>query len=1398
MNPLDETLPPASPPSAGDAAFPSRSPKADAPAGDTSALGSVSTAGEVTIDYVPGSTAGNVRTGGPANAPQRFGNHELLETIGAGGMGVVYKARQLGLNRIVALKRIRAGEFAEAGDVQRFHAEAEAAAALDHPGIVPIYEVGDIAGQPFFSMGFVDGESLQQRLMAGPLEPREAARITEQVAEAVQYAHEHGIIHRDLKPGNILLDGAGQPRVTDFGLAKRTAEDSGLTMTGQVLGTPAYMPPEQARGEQDRVGAQSDVYALGAVLYAALTGRPPFQAATFGQTLRQVVEEDPVAPRALNRSIPVDLESIALKCLEKEPTRRYASAADLAADLRRWQEGLPTIARPVSRVERLARWARRNPVPATLLSLSALLLVAVSIISTAAWLRASADAEEKTKLVDEKSKLAGDMSKLAAEKTKLADEKTKLAGEMTVLAGKESTARQETERQLRIATANRLAAQSTSLLNERPVTALLLAVAAAESTKDLGDTMTPSVVDALRNGVSNVGGYPLTGHSHYITGVTFTPNNRWLLTGSIDGTSRLWDLRSPEPSLNPKVLEVDDTGPVYCQAISPDGRWLATGGYGSTRLWDLEASDANIAVTLLPGHEGQVSCVSFSADGRSLATVGYDMTVRVWDLDAPDPAANPRVLHGKAPMGGQIGFSPNGRWLFTSSTYSGAVSRIWDLQASSLTDGSNMLLDQSWVYSFAFIPEGGRLITGGREVRIWDVESNEFQFRESLHGLHHSGIFACLALSQDGRWLAGGSSDTTVRVWNMQATQPSRTERVLRGHKSYISCMKFSPDGRWLVTGSGDKTIRLWDLEASDPHTNVRVLRGHNGDVTSLSISADSQWVASGANEDSIVRLWNLGGGEFAASPKVIPRVPGEASRNVVLSPNGRWLISGIGPILVRDLHAPNRDLKWNYRVLHGRPGYETCWQISPDSSFLAVGTQTGVVIWDLESENPLANPRVLPASDSPVTCLAISHNGRWLAAGAGNDGFVWDLRASETEAARRTFAGHQEHITCAAFSLDGRWFVTGSADKTVRIWDLLSDRQAMQSMVRNEFRGASSLAWGAGGRLAVDFGSVAYVSSVQPTEDARFLQHVSCLTMSSDGRWLALGALGGRDQAWQAQMWDLRANEPTLEGKFFEGQVKSPIETIAVSTDGRWLGAGLFDSTTAIWDFHTSNPAAHVQVLPGNGRPVDWLAISPDGRWVATREAWNTRAQTPSETRLWLIEPGDLVELAKSVAGRDLMPQERSQFDVSSSSRPSTLRPPLPPLFTHEWHLTPFQPSTPGPPLISPAAGATVDNGTQDGKKEWSWNFEWNAIPNARCYHLHIKGDNSAKPLYENATLTSPKYRFTMRGHVVGRQWNWKVRAQTFDGVWTDWSESTFNVAPPGITSPPSPNERKSHTDAE
>jgi serine/threonine-protein kinase len=296
----------------------------------------------------------------PLRSGGTLGDYQLADELGRGGMGVVYKAQQVSLGRTVALKMILRGAMPTPADLARFRSEAESAARLDHPAIVPIYEVGQHEGQPFFTMKYVAGTTLARRLADGPMNPREAAELLAPICRAIHFAHERGVLHRDLKPSNILIDEEGRPHVSDFGLAKRVETDSGLTLSGAVLGTPSYMAPEQAAGKRGKVGRESDVYSLGTILYAMLTGRPPFQAATPVETVMMVVEQEPLPPRLVNPRADRELEMIALKCLQKPPELRYATAAELADDLEAYLADEPTAARSGQFMQIVARAFRET------------------------------------------------------------------------------------------------------------------------------------------------------------------------------------------------------------------------------------------------------------------------------------------------------------------------------------------------------------------------------------------------------------------------------------------------------------------------------------------------------------------------------------------------------------------------------------------------------------------------------------------------------------------------------------------------------------------------------------------------------------------------------------------------------------------------------------------------------------------------------------------------------------------------------------------------------------------------------------------------------------------------------------------------------------------------------
>jgi eukaryotic-like serine/threonine-protein kinase len=567
------------------------------------------------------------------SAPTRLGDFELVRRLGEGAMGVVFEARQVSLNRPVAVKMIRAGLFAGEADLRRFRLEAEAVAHLDHPRIVPIYGVGEHQDCHYFSMKLIRGGSLAGRLPAYPADPRAAARLVAEVAQAIQHAHDRGILHRDLKPSNILLDEEGLPLVTDFGLAKRSGDDSNVTQSGAIVGTPSYMAPEQASGDRGAVSALTDVYGLGAVLYALLTGRPPFVAATTLETIEQVRGRPPAPPSRINPRVGRDLETICLRCLEKDPWRRYASADALADDLRRWLDGEPIAARPVGAAARVWMWSRRNPIVTGLLA--ALILFAMG--TTWQWWRAEGLLLQARR----------DASSEAI------DHALAICAQGDVGRG-----------MLRLAEALETAPSDAADL-KRAVRANLVAWSRHQT----------QLTNVLR-------------HSDVVHFVAFSPDGRTALTASPDGTARLWDALTGEPRGAPLRHE----GGVMQAAFSPDSRHVITASLDRTaRLWEVDGGRPEGAPLR---HRGPVRSVAFSPDGRTVLTGSNDGAAQIWDVASQQPVGEPLPHKGwfSRWVTGPTGMSPSRRARATTWSGSGtsgphkrSVSRFRTTQGAGTT-----------------------------------------------------------------------------------------------------------------------------------------------------------------------------------------------------------------------------------------------------------------------------------------------------------------------------------------------------------------------------------------------------------------------------------------------------------------------------------------------------------------------------------------------------------------------------------------------------------------------------------------------------------------------------------------------------------------------------------------
>ena len=675
----------------------------------------------------------------PARDMPRLDDYEFLEEIGRGGMGVVYKARQKSLDRIVALKVIRSGHFATPREIKKFHEEARAAAAIRHSNIVAIHEMGEADGQPFFSMDYVEGTTLAEVIRERPISAVRAATYLRTIAEAVEHAHQHHIIHRDLKPSNILIDREDRPQITDFGLAKRLDQQASLG-DNAIVGTAGYMSPEQINPQIfGPVGPTTDVYALGAVLYELLVGRPPFQAADLMETMRQVVERDPVAPRVLDPAIDRDIETICLKCLEKDQRLRYGRAGDVADDLRRFLQGEPILARPISRRARLWRRCKRQPGLTSLVVVATALLLVIVVASPLVAVR-------------EKS-----------------------------LRSEADAARELAEQRFRIGTAHRLAAEARSALAEGAGRSLRLAVEAVQGSLRRGEPPVPVAEQVLRDVLQQSGGPPLAGFRGRVQLARFSPNGQRLaLTADGDNLVRLWDFSENPTATTPHLLD-GHVRQVSALAFSPDGSRLVTADWGGTvYLWTLKPS-APVRVALT-GHRDAVYTLAFSADGRRLLTAGGDGTARLWDLDRAEAVPKAEILRGHGKQIISASFRDDGRWLVTACAE--GIARLWDLRGPGPAKAKAVLSGhEQGRFEARFVPRSRWLLTTSSPeaaasppcvARLWDVEAED----PAAVGvpLGDSAVHvSALDISSDGRRLVIGSLEGRGWVWDLSRGEPGQS-----------------------------------------------------------------------------------------------------------------------------------------------------------------------------------------------------------------------------------------------------------------------------------------------------------------------------------------------------------------------------------------------------------------------------------------------------------------------------------------------------------------------------------------------------------------------------------------------------------------------------------------------
>jgi WD40 repeat protein/tRNA A-37 threonylcarbamoyl transferase component Bud32 len=1200
-----------------------------------------------------------------------FGDYELLEEIGRGGMGVVYKARQTSLKRTVSLKMILTGQLANEADVRRFQAEAEAAAKLDHPGIVPIFEVGQHDGHHYFTMAFVPSESLAHKIAQEMLPPRQAAELVRKVAQAVAYAHVEGVIHRDLKPANILIDQHGQPRLTDFGLAKRLRSEpgasaaTGLTATGQVLGTPSYMPPEQASGQRGAVGPAADVYSLGAVLYCLLTGRPPFQAANPLDTLLQVLEHEPVAPRQLNATLPRDLETICLKCLNKEPRKRYPSAQELIGDLDRYLAGQPILARPIGRSERLWKWVQRRPAAAALLLVGGLIAVGLPLLLGALLHNADLRAKAVQNLnVAERDLDAARLD--TAEQQQLAQE---AQANLNTAKQDLDSVRNEVDQQKQLAKQTmqfsqglRLVGQSSALRVNNPGLALLLALE--------GQKLAPGLManNALREAIDECHEERTVPFRPDCHSAMYSPDGKMILSLLSYGGGRLW-----EPNHGTTIGDLNLPPIGLASAIfSPDSKCIVFTFNGHTRLtwrksptsviytdcvarvWDV-GSRREIAV--LKGHKSQVASAQFSTDGKKLATASWDGTVRIWNTTT---WKEERVLAAHKSGASAALFSPDGQSLVTVPT-NYRHERSQDVEVLKVTDA---LLDP-----FAgTLPQGIKPGDGGgsgmggttsgmpvrepRIVAIWDVATGK-QRAALKPGLapYSSEGFVPVHWSPQGDRVLAWRTICDAETGEPRITLPTEDRRGpphdLAGHVMFnpdgtrvltvpdehtlslreassgkealiihvtagiqapegiAGRPRFSSSGRWILCICRDRAVRIWSTDTGE---ELWCFRGHEMTPTSAAFSPDGRRVVTAA-PDGTVRVWRtLRGSHYALS------LEGKfAQHNVVFSPDGERLATG-GYNANTDDQGESAQI-WNARTgerLHTLRGLQMLGNNRTRDFLLG---RIVAMQFSPDSKRLLVASKEIfgRAEDSGVF-------GRLLGAPpAGDLPFtpvrIWDVATGKELVA---FQGHRTAPVFAAFSPDGKRVLTAE------------DRQSSRWIFSH------SGGYRAGDGRLTD--PAAYIWDAATGKRLQTLKgnenrDLTCAAWSPDSQRVLMADQSDANSLVAVRIWDVAAGKPVVTLDLAESGYR--IDLAQFSPDGKHVlvlrnghnAIGIWNTTTGdiactlgppagvghlqgVWEGKFVYKARSGRVVdipaesfnvPGHTGTITYAAYSPDGRRIVT-----------------------------------------------------------------------------------------------------------------------------------------------------------------------------------------------------
>lgn len=1000
--------------------------------------------------------------------PLRIGRFEILRELGRGGYGVVFLAFDPQIQRQVALKVPRP-EVLVSGDLRRrFLREAQAAGNLDHPNLIGVYEAGEFGPICYIASAFCDGPTLRDWLQQQPetISPKLAARLIAELADGVEHAHRRGVLHRDIKPSNVLLAPLGasdsvldddslpfSPKLTDFGLAKLRDQTGDGTRSGLLLGTPAYMAPEQASGRLQDSGPQTDVYGLGVLLYEMLTGKPPFRGLSDADTIRQVVCDEPIRPGKLRPRMSRDLEAICLTCLEKKPTARYQSASDLAADLRRFLRGEATLARPLSAAAQVLKWSRRRPATASLVVVSLLALVTLSMggwYSSARIRSALSIAEDRRGEAEE--------SAASAQGSELKMRRLLYAADLRAAQQAWNEGRWE---------------------NARDLLKAYIPKAGNDDLREFSWRYLWRLAD--QNLVT------LRGHDGDVYRAIPSPDGKWIATCGRDKTVRLWETATGKQL----ALFTRHTDEVNLVKFSPNGKWLVSASDdGFVVIYDV-ASRREIRT--LRGDGKAVLAAAFAPDNHILATAGKNCQITIWDTR---DWTSKKVLVGHTDFVQCLAFSPDGKLIGSG----GEAIRIWDvatgLQIKSFKDS------HSDISSVVFTPDGQSIASGCRDhfarIRRLNEDTPQAVFRG------HTGAVHQIALAHGGQWLATASQDGKVIIWD---TRTQEQKKVFRGHSTRVWSVAFLPGAEAIVTASSDGTAKICKL--SDTFTILRdTATGIAPDAywTTVAFSADGTHFAAAGISDTTAQsrcsLHEVPGFQVVDRPEILTcfrarfACGGElfvgrtaepvlhflnlktgihGTRSIAPQPNMFLVCQSKGDLVVVGGRYPlqlwNARLQEKAGVLPGDPEIEVYQMaLDPTDEWLATAqSDNSIRVWDLAARKPIASvPTTVPASTrivfapnrdllcsgtdgmvhrwnvleqrqiyefdaemSPVLSLAIDPTGRTLALGGEPGLWLWDLET------RSKLLKIQEGgvIVDLAFSPDGNFLASGGNISNLLLW---------------------------------------------------------------------------------------------------------------------------------------------------------------------------------------------------------------------------------------------------------------------------------------------------------------------------------------------------------------------------